>query len=86
MTPYAKAAAVLHHTSCVPNPETAVSIFDALQAAETDDELSQVLEDFEAPIWEPLQHMAVADVWEQITMLAHSIDHCREKFDMRKRA
>lgn len=76
----AKAAAVLHHISSIDSRHSAVELYDALEAnAQSNDALSQVLEDFEAPIWEPLEQYDATFIWDQIWCLAQSIDRCFEE-------
>ena len=75
----AKAAALLNYTSGCNTAKQAVEIFDALLLCTTDEEMDEVLTKHETPRWEQVDHMDWDEWWDQIWMLAKSIDACREE-------
>lgn len=75
----AKAAALLHYTSGCNTERRAVEIFDALSLCATDDEMDEVLTKYETPRWEQVDHMDWDEWWDQLCLLAESIDRCREE-------
>ena len=80
----AKAAALLYHTSGVPDAKTAVQIYDELDACAKCDDLRDewdamiaVLDKHSTPVYSALEHMSIGDWWDNCLMLARSIDGCR---------
>ena len=71
----AKAAAILHHTWGVESYSTAVEIYD--QGRDAPD-LVELLEKYEAGIWQELDHLTATEWWENVDALAASIDAARE--------
>lgn len=75
----AKAAAVLMLTSGVPDYETAVRLFDALEVY--DGPLGDVFSGFpNACIWEGVENLDEPDWWAELTSLASTIDATRKHF------
>ena len=76
----AKAAAVLVFTSGVPDYDTALALYDALEAGGLS--ADAVLDKFPGVCrWENVEQMAHEDWWDEIEMLAHNIDSCRTHFE-----
>jgi hypothetical protein len=75
----AKAAAVLYHTSGVPDVKTAVQIYDELDACVEYDEIRQVLDKYNAPIYHGLESLHISEWCSNLYSLALSIDSCREE-------
>lgn len=75
----AKAAAVLVFTSGVEDFDMAVSIYDEIFDS-SEDELDTVLDKHRAFRWSPVEHLSPADWWDEVMMLATSIDASRDHF------
>ena len=71
----AKAASILHHTWGVADFETAAKIYDEL--ADTHGSIVDVLEKYNAGVWEALDQLPEGDWWENVECLALSIDAAR---------
>lgn len=75
----AKAAALLVFTSGVPDYDTAVKVFDQLE--QDDLPVQDTLDKFGSVCrWEEVDSLSDDAWWEEVTMLAKSIDKCRAHF------
>lgn len=69
----AKAASVLAYTSGISDTNKAVELYDAV--AESEDRISSVLDKFpEAQVWDRLGDLTEVQWWDEVCMLADSID------------
>jgi hypothetical protein len=73
----AKAAALLYHTSGVPDAKTAVQIYDELDACSEYYQMRLVLDKHNTPVYSVLENMSMGEWWEDLRCLALSIDECR---------
>lgn len=77
----AKAAAILCFTSGIEDRKKAVLIYDLLDGAATHDQMIEVLDKNNAPVWCEVEHMDIRAWWANVYCLAMSIDQCRQELD-----
>jgi hypothetical protein len=75
----AKAAALLYHTSGVPDSKTAVLIYDELRECAEWEDMRRVLDKYDAPVYSALEGMSISEWWDNLHCLALSIDSCSEE-------
>ena len=80
----AKAAALLHHTWGIPDAKAAVGLFDMLNSSADCDEFTRLLDCqdvfvFNWGIHPYYENLSASDLWQEVCMLARSIDGCREE-------
>ncbi len=75
----AKAAALLYHTSGVPDVKTAVQIYDELDACSEYYQMRLVLDKHDTPVYSALEYMSISEWWDNCQTLAASIDACSEE-------
>lgn len=70
----AKALGVLTFTSNVETDAKAVEIYDALDDAADDVEISEVMDKFDVARWDGVDHLTTLDWWIEIETLAQNFD------------
>ena len=79
---FAKAAAVLVFTGGVPDHATAVAIYDDINSLSDESSIQDVLDKYPgACVWDKVESMPDADLWNEITCLAESIADAHDKFN-----
>lgn len=79
----AKAASLLHHTWGVESVDQAVMLYDLI--ASTDKPVVDVLEKYGAGVWDAIDQMSQEAWWENVEMLAMSIDSTRAYFETKEK-
>lgn len=80
----AKAASLLHHTWGVETIDEAVRIYDLI-AGDTEAQVVDILEKYGAGVWDAIDHMSQEAWWENVEMLAVSIDSTRDYFESKEK-
>lgn len=75
----AKAASLLHHTWGVETIDEAVRLYDLI--ANSDAKIVDILEKNGAGVWDAIDQMSQEAWWENVEMLALSIDSTRAYFE-----
>ena len=81
----AKAASLLHHTWGVESIDAAVKLYDLI-GGDTETHVVDLLEKHGAGVWEPLDQLSQEAWWENVEMLALSIDSTRAYFETKEKA
>ena len=81
----AKAASLLHHTWGVETIDEAVRLYDLI-AGDTEAHVVDLLEKYGAGVWDALDQMSQEAWWENVEMLALSIDSTRAYFETKEKA
>lgn len=80
----AKAASLLHHTWGIESIDEAVRLYDVIASSDTP--VVDILEKHHAGIWDAIDQMHENAWWENVEMLASSIDSTRAYFETKEKA
>lgn len=79
----AKAASLLHHTWGVETIDEAVRLYDLIGSSDTP--VVDILEKHGAGVWDAIDQLSQEAWWENVEMLAMSIDSTRAYFETKEK-
>ena len=80
----AKAASLLHHTWGVETIDEAVRLYDLI--ANSDSKIVDILDKNRVGVWDAIDQLSQEAWWENVEMLALSIDSTRAYFETKEKA